>query len=137
MTVSWSYGTGAIHTRTMIDRSGCIPVVQETLRHPMKYTCDIILTGSTESNPSDSVEYEYLVRTKDADECFRLVLADLQDHEPNRTRILNIWLDETDAPDDMFPDGEGIVHRRGPVEMTRVQPAGLRERIKKWLTDIQ
>ena len=100
----------------------------------MKYTCDIMLADSTESNPPDSVEYEYLVRAKDADECLRLVQADVQEHEPNRTRILSIVLDEADAPDDMFPDGEGIIHRRGPVEMTRFQPAGLRKRIKKWLT---
>ncbi len=50
----------------------------------MKYTCDIMLTDSKKSNPSDSVEYEYFVRAKDTNECLRLIHADLQACEPDR-----------------------------------------------------
>jgi hypothetical protein len=103
----------------------------------MKYTCDIMLTDSTESIPSDSVEYEYSVRAEDADECLRLIRADLQDREPCRKRILNISLEESDTPDVPFPDGQGIVHRRGPIEMIKVQRVGLRDRIKKWMSGQQ
>ena len=98
-----------------------------------------MLTDSTESIPSDSVEYEYSVRAEDADECLRIIRADMQDREPCRKRILNISLEEADTPDVPFPDGQGIVHshrhfiphpRLGQITEKQSRATGLHDTIQ-------
>ena len=92
-----------------------------------------MVTDSTEANPTNSVEYEYFVRARDADACLNLIRSDLRRSDPGRQRILSIGLEETDSPHVPFPDGDGIVHRRGPIEMIKVQQRSLKDRIKRWI----
>jgi hypothetical protein len=96
-----------------------------------KFICDIQLAGSNDKHPRMSFGYEYFVRAETAIDAFEIIKLDLGLISESDQKIIELYLHEVTGEDIPFPKGNGIVAKRGPIDLIIKENQSLWQNLKE------